>query len=349
MAGHRVRLSGHRHPQPAIPGWHGAGRGSTIDPVHGELGPVRGEIRSADFRRVSHGLFLPIAPDPDARQEWFRELSAWQLVLPDDAVFTHLTAADLYGWWLPRLPEFVPVFAAAGLHSNRPRRAGLICSRLDRSAVPQMRHGFPVDAPEEVLLRAARDLALLDLVVMIEAALRSGDVTRKSLAAFCTTSRPGVRRLRGAAGLADGRAESRWEVLLRLFHELAGIPVEPQVDLVDQEGRFVARVDLLVRGTNFAHEYDGAVHDEPPRRTTDRRRDRRLVEIGVVRRAYTAPDLVHQPRVTLQELDRAIGRPHRPTRLRRWTTWLEHSCFSEVGRRRLQNRWLMNGQWSRTA
>jgi hypothetical protein len=243
----------------------------------------------------------------------------------------------------------VPVFAAVGLDSNRPRRAGLICSRLDRSAVPQVRHGFLVDSPEEVLLRSARDLSLLDLVVMVESALRTGDVTKESLAAFCSTSRPGVRRLRVAADLADGRAESAWEVLLRLFHEFAGVPVDPQVELHDGEGRFVARVDLMVRGTNSAHEYDGAVHDEHTRRTQDRRRDRRLAEIGVIRRGYTAPDLVHQPRVTLQELDRAIGRPHRPARLRRWTTWLEHSCFAEVGRRRLQNRWLMSGQWSQTA
>jgi hypothetical protein len=317
--------------------------------MHDELGPVRGEIRSADFRRVSHGLFLPIVPNTDRHREWFRELSAWQLVLPDDAVFTHVTAAALYGWWLPPLPEFVPVFAAVGLDSNRPRRAGLICSRLDRSAVPQVRHGFLVDSPEEVLLRAARDLGLLDLVVMIESALRAGDVTTASLAAFCTTSRPGVRRLRVAAGFADGRAESAWEVLLRLFHEFAGIPVDPQAELLDDQGRFVARVDLLVRGTNCAHEYDGAVHEERTRRTQDRRRDRRIAEIGVIRRGYTAPDLVHQPRVTLQELDRAIGRPHRPTRLRRWTTWLEHSCFSELGRRRLQNRWLMNGHWAQSA
>lgn len=311
--------------------------------------PVRGEIRSAAFRRVSHGLFLPIVTNPDAQREWFRELAAWRLVLPEDAVFTHVTAASLYGWWLPRLPEFVPVFAATGRDSNRPRRAGLICSRLERSAASQVRHGFAVDAPEEVLLRAARDLGLLDLVVMIESALHMGDVTRSSLEACCATSRPGVRRLRIAVDLADGRAESAWEVLLRIFHELAGIPVEPQVELFDDEGRFVARVDLLVRGTNSVHEYDGAVHDESPRRTKDRRRDRRLVEIGVVRRGFTAPDLVQQPRVTLQELDRAIGRPHRPTRLRRWSTWLEHSCFSRVGRRRLQNRWLMSGHWSQTA
>ncbi|MCW2765386.1 MAG: hypothetical protein JWO11_1345 [Nocardioides sp.] len=317
--------------------------------MHDENGPLRGEIRSAAFRRVSHGLFLPIAEGLDHRAEELRELAAWRLVLPEDAVFTHVTAASLYDWWLPPLPEFVPVFAAMGLLSNRPRRAGLICSRLDRESSCQVRHGHLVDSPEEVLLRAARDLGLLDLVVLIDSALRKGDVTPASLAAICETSRPGVRRLRRAASFSDGRAESAWETLLRLFHVLAGIVVEAQAKLVDAEGRFVARVDLLVQGTNSVHEYDGAVHDEPRRRTNDLRRGRRIVEVGVVRRGFTAPDLVQHPLVTLQEIDRAVGRVHRPGRLRRWTAWLEHSCYSTTGRRRLQNRWLMKGRWSQTA
>jgi hypothetical protein len=314
-----------------------------------ELAPVRGEIRSPGFRRVSHGLFLPLSSGLDSREEWRRELSAWRLVLPADAAFTHITAAALYDWWLPQLPEFVPVFAATRLDANRPRRAGLSCSRLDQPSQVQVRYGLPVDSPHEVLLRAARDLGLLDLVVLVDAALHRRDVTPDSLADFCRSSRPGVRRLRVAVGLADGRSESAWETALRLFHRFAGIEVTPQAELVDADGNFVARVDLLVNGRNFAHEYDGAVHDQRPRRTKDLRRQRRIADIGVVRRGYTAPDLVAHPQVTLHELDRSLGRPHRPGRLRRWTRWLEESCFSESGRRRLQNRWLMHGQWSRTA
>ncbi len=314
-----------------------------------ELAPIRGEVRSGRFRRVSHGLFLPLAPELDDRAEWRRELAAWRLVLPPDAVFTHITAAALYEWWLPQLPEFVPVFAATRLDDNRPRRAGLSCSRLDQPSRTQVRYGLPVDAPEEVLLRAARDLGLLDLVVLVDAALHCGDVTRASLAEACRSSRPGVRRLRVAVGLADGRSESAWETALRIFHEFAGVAVEPQAHLFDAAGNFVARVDLLVEGTSFAHEYDGAVHDQRPRRTPDLRRQRRIADIGVVRRGYTAPDLVAHPLVTLHELDRVLDRRHRAGRLRRWTTWLGESCFSESGRRRLQNRWLMHGRWSRTA
>src|SRR3954465_14930074 len=100
-----------------------------------------------------------------AVDEHLRDLRAWRLVLPPDAVFTHVTAASLYDWWLPRLPEHVPTFAATGA-KNRPPRAGLVCSRWDAVAVGVERHQLPVDHPGEVLLRTARDLAVLDLVPM---------------------------------------------------------------------------------------------------------------------------------------------------------------------------------------
>src|SRR5688572_10193953 len=91
-----------------------------------EDAPIRGHVRSADARRVAHGLFLRVRDlEPDL--EFQRELRAWKLVLPPDAVFTHVTGARVRGWQLPALPEQVPVFAATQAEA-RPRRPGLICS-----------------------------------------------------------------------------------------------------------------------------------------------------------------------------------------------------------------------------
>ena len=318
--------------------------------------PIRGQIRVTGFRRVSHGLYLPLSEHADLRREWLRDLDAWRLVLPPDAVFTHVTAAALYDWWLPHLPEYVPVFAATDATGSRPRRPGLICSRLDRAAHvdvdPVVRHGQPVDLPEEVLLRAARDLAMLDLVPLVDSALRSGDTNRQRLKRFCATTRPGVRRLRLALTLADQRSESPWETVLRLFHVLAGIDVEPQVELFDAEGTFLARVDLLVTGTDNVHEYDGADHRQRDRQRSDLRRERRLAGTPYVRRGFTSEDLVRHPLVMLAEIDRALGRRHRPSRVHLWRRWVSEATLSADGRRRLMNRWMrLSGitDWSRTA
>jgi hypothetical protein len=50
--------------------------------------------------------------------------------------------------------------------------------------------------------------------------------------------------------------------VLRVLHRAADIPVEPQHVIVDDYGRFLARADLLIKGTRRIHEYDGAVHCE---------------------------------------------------------------------------------------
>ena len=313
--------------------------------------PIRGEVRSTGFRRVSHGLYLPLTRrTPNA--EWLRDLEAWRLVLPPDGTFTHVTAAALAGWWLPQLPEHVPVFAATTLTANRPRRPGLICSRLDREPSALCFQGMPVDHPAEVLLRCARDLTLLDLVPLVESALKMGHVCLAELADVCATTRPGVRRLRWAVSLADARSESWWESALRLFHVTIDVPVEPQVQVYDERGNFVARVDLLVTGTSQVHEYDGADHRGVKRQQLDLRRERRLAETPYVRRGYTADDLVNHPLVMLAEIDRALGRPHRPARVVLWRRWVAESTLSTGGRRRLTNRWLrLSGvtDWSRTA
>ncbi len=283
----------------------------------------------------------------DEAVERLRDLAAWRLVLPPDAVFTHVTAAELYGWWVPKLPAEVPVFAATTA-DNRPRRAGLICSRLGRVAEGITRQGLPVDAPGAVLLRAAWDLAILDLVPMIDSALRFGDVSIAELEEYAHSGLPGSRRLRAALALSDGRSESAWESILRMFHHVADVPVEPQVTIVDSGGAFVARADLVVVATGDLHEYDGAVHDVAGQRVRDLRRSRRLNEVGRVRRGFTASDLVAHPAVTMQELDRIVGRPHDPGRLHAWLTYLNESCLSVTGRRRLQIRWRTARHWSQT-
>ena len=123
------------------------------------------------------------------------------------------------GWRLPKMPEQVPVFAAVETSDNTPRRHGLLCSRLVPDRGPtRKRHGLPVDAPEEILLRAARELGVLDLVIIIDSALEKGDIDRDRMEALLASRRPGVRMLRKAYDLATPKCESAGETVLRLFH-----------------------------------------------------------------------------------------------------------------------------------
>lgn len=303
--------------------------------------PIRGHIRRADHRRVSHGLFLKVAPDaePDSEDELLRDLHAWLLVLPPGAAFTHLTGARLRGWQLPSLPEDVPVFAAVGRTDSRPRRSGLICSRLARTEDITMARQLPVEPATEILLRAARDLGLLDLVVLVDSARRRRDVVDADMETLLRSRRPGVRLLREAWRLSSAKADSAGETVLRLFHVAMDVDVEPQAVLRDEAGNVVGQADLLVVGTHHVHEYDGAHHRGKGQQRTDLRRGRGLSQWGFDRRGYTLDDLLNHAAVVMHELDRELDRPHARRRLDRWRLWLGQSLYCDTGRRRLVNRW----------
>lgn len=313
----------------------------------------RGEMRLAEYRRLNHGLHLKRRNDLTEAEEFRRELHAYLLVLPPSAVFTHLTAARLLGWQLPKLPDQTPVFVAVDGNDRRPRRNGMICSRLVRKRDPTSRAaGLPVDSTEEILLRCARDLGVLDLVILIDSARKRGDLDNDRMEAVLGSRRPGVRMLRLAYRLSSDRAESAGESTLRLFHEAIDVPVQPQVELFDDRGTSVGRVDLLVTGTSFIHEYDGAHHRDKVQHRVDLRRERGLAGTPFVRRGFTLDDVLNHPAVVMHEIDRALGRPHLLRRLETWRRAVGNSLYSERGRERVMNRWRrQNGfiDWAKSA
>jgi hypothetical protein len=314
--------------------------------------PIRGEIRLAKLRRVSHGLGLVKKPDLSDEQEWHRDLRAYLLVLPPGAAFTHLTGAQLLGWQLPKLPEQVPVFAAVTGDGARPRRHGLICSRLVERETPVLRHGLPVERAEDILLRAARDLSLLDLLILLESALHLGHIDHDRMTTLLASRRPGVRMLREAWNRATGKSHSVGETVLQAFHHVMEVPFRPQAEVYDERGQLIAQADLHVLGTMYLHEYDGEHHRRKDQQQVDLRRERGLAASAYVRKGFVLDDLLNHPLVVMHEIDNALGRPHDLGRLRRWRRLVENSLYSDAGRARVMNRWRRAGglhDWSGSA
>lgn len=302
--------------------------------------PVRGHLRLVGKRRISHGLYDDLVPEQHDDAQFVSDLRAYLLVLPESAVYTSVTAARVLGWRLPQLPEHVPVFAAVHQKDPRPRRAGLVCSRLVGARTAQDRaKKLPVDTPPEILLRAARDFGVLDLVIMIDSALALGQLQSADMARILASRRPGVRVLRAAWRLSHPKTESAGESLLRAIHRVLGVLVEPQVVLHDDEGRVVGRADLLLTGTRRIHEYDGAGHRDQTQHRTDLRRDRGLQAAAYERSGYTLDDLLNHPMVVMHEIDRALERPHDVRRLDAWRRLVEDSMYGAIGRARTRDRW----------
>lgn len=301
----------------------------------GSVVPIRGHRRSAGWASVTYGVHRPTTPPVDLEHppRWTEEdLLGWQLLLTNHGCFTGLTALEIWGVPLPPLPRGCPVFVALEKNDPRPMRAGVHTSRHVQPPAYAVVRGLRIASVAEALTAAARWVGLVDLVAMTDAALNLELVSMAELKECAGSRRPGSRALRDALPLVDGRAQSLWESLLRLLHVVCDIEVESQRTVCDPDGVVIAEADLWVIGTTALHEYDGDEHEQAPRRVKDLRRDRRLDRAGYVRRGYTSGDVLRRAVTILEDADRALGRPHDPTRIRAWHRLLRGSLFTAAGR-----------------
>ena len=161
----------------------------------------------------------------------------------------------------------------------------------------------------------------------LDGLLRTRAFTRSELLAGVERFRRqrGVVQLRSLAPLADGRAESPGESLLRLrWHDVPGLPPpEPQVPVHDDDGYEVFRLDLGVRDLRFAVEYDGAEFRSLPDDVEHDRARRAWISdvrgwlvLPVTRANLSGPlrDIEERLVEGVAEARRNLGRPVRPPR-----------------------------------
>ncbi|MDQ3504884.1 MAG: hypothetical protein M3446_04170 [Actinomycetota bacterium] len=301
--------------------------------------PVLGHVRRVGWTRISRGVHLP----PEAAGSLAPRARAWEMVLPESAVITHLSAAALRGWWLPRTPVDLPFFVATPRDLPRPRRRGLHVVRHELAPVAATVRGLALATPADTLLACARHLALLDLIVLVDSALHAGDCTADVLTELARQPKRGAPRLRQALLLADHRSESAGESLLRVLHVVCDVPVEPQLVIQDEAGYVVARADLRIQGTARLPEYDGAYHRDAVQYERDRSRARRLRSLGWDPYSYSAISVFRTPSAILRDADSALGRDHDPDRLSAWRDLWTESSYTDAGQARLRRAFGGNG------
>lgn len=128
-----------------------------------------------------------------------------------------------------------------------------------------------------------------------------------------------IERARRTMLLAEPRSESYGESWLRLRVVDAGFPrPEPQVVVRDEQGGFVARVDLADRARRLAIEYDGQEHhtsDADQEHDARRRGELTRAEWRVV--VATRNDVLGRS----LHLERALGEAYSLPVLLRRRTW----------------------------
>lgn len=238
------------------------------------------------------------------------------LGLPAHVFYSGATAAALLGMPVPlryTQPGALLEVSVPG-PARAIRRDGVRGRRLQIDATDvEARHGIRLTSPSRTWCDLAPELTLAELVA-------AGDhlifherpmVTRAELAA-AVDGHPGRRwrsKLRRALELLDDRAESPRESMLRVILVTHGFPApRANVNLYDESGRFVARVDLLFEEYREVLEYQGDHHRTDVfqwRRDLSRKAE--IESLGFHVTEVTADDLVDVASL-LRRLERNLRR-----------------------------------------
>jgi hypothetical protein len=120
---------------------------------------------------------------------------------------------------------------------------------------------IPVTTLARTVLDLCRTVPIEQAVAVGDRALTFGLVHKLLEFALAQMTRwPGIRQARRAVTLFDARSESPGESVSRVrLHEDGLAAPEPQQDIFDENGQFVARVDFCWKEQRTIGEFDGKI------------------------------------------------------------------------------------------
>ncbi|MDO5503484.1 MAG: DUF559 domain-containing protein, partial [Actinomycetia bacterium] len=228
-----------------------------------EMGISDRRLRSPEFRRVMHGVFVDHRI-PDSLPVRTR---AALLVAPPGGTASHLTAACLWTANAERSGHIHLSYRFAGTCGRGEIKVHRFGYPIDRSA----RHGIPVTGPGMTFMHLAVVLDLVKLTAFGDMLVKRKVITPDELMGYARAwSQHGARLGRLAASHVRDRVESVPESNLRMLLVLAGLP-EPTVNfpILRPNGEERYRLDLAYPEIMLAIEYDGRWHDEPEQAAKD--------------------------------------------------------------------------------
>jgi len=275
-----------------------------------KAGIGRWQLAGPSYTRVRRGLYVPAGASSDAPDQ---RMAIVARMLPEGFVLGGWAAARLYEEarrppsddlviFDGRLPEMdvdarvtLPVLVCTSRPGRlRPQQGvRLFRSDLERHEVTVV-GGVRVTAPVRTAFDLARLWSVAPAVVALDR-LRALRVFSPDDLAALLAERPGWRGVdaaRRALALSQDGVESPRESMMRLLWHRAGLP-RPVCNgvILDSDGRFAGRVDLLDPSVGVIAEYDGSFHASAERRHADARREELLEHLGLVVVRANDPDI----------------------------------------------------------
>lgn len=175
-----------------------------------------------------------------------------------------------------------------------------------RSWRAHVRDGVALTTLDQTLADVAMTAPIRTSLPVLDAGLRAG-ASPVAVERAIGARAPGRRRALCALRLADPRAESPLESLLRLLLVEAGLPPDDVQHEVRETGRFVARVDLWYEGVIV--EADGfEFHASRADYRRDRRKGQAFARLGLLVLRFSWEDVVHHPDAVVATVRRTLAR-----------------------------------------
>lgn len=262
-------------------------------------------VSSGELIRVRTGAFVDARVHAEATPEGRHALVAQAIARSFDGrhAVSHQSAVAVLG--LPLLTDKIDV-THLSRRSPGDQRTGQGL-RIHRHLPPRSIHmvaGVAVVSPAIAVVQAAALLGVKVGVAATDAALAAGRITKADLGVALRISRigPGRADARTTVDLADGLSESPGESWTRVLFVSLGLPKpELQVEIRDERGRLVGRVDFLFRAQRTIVEFDGLVKyagaDGRRALIAEKRREDTLRALGFEMVRLTWRDLYDMPRL----------------------------------------------------
>ena len=265
----------------------------------------RGASRRDVERAIRAGDLVRVRRNALVEGELWRRLEPWDRhdlraramlrALGDEPplVLTHHSALAVRGVDVHGVDDRVHV-ARVGAGRGRTDK-GLASHRPLGASLTSVHQGLLTVTPAVACVQVAGQFGGEAGLVSADHALHRGVVTRADLDAAMAALRPGrwSREPAKMLALVDGRAESGAESRTRWALRTLGLRMPtPQVEIFDEAGEFVARVDFLYEDMKLVIEVDGRKKYKKPQDLWDEKvREDRLRALGHVVVRLTWADL----------------------------------------------------------
>jgi len=285
------------------------------DGLEAGLGEKR--LRGSDLTSPFWGV--RIAASPDTLQERAR---AYSTRMQLDAFFSHTTAAGLHEIPLPLALRSATLHVSSAADLRGPTGRGVIGHHLhiDPRDIARVQ-GLSVTSLERTVMDLAHSLDDEAMVAALDNVLwwRRDPATRatpRSLddAFHRFRGRRGRARLREFIPFATDRSDSPPESTFRLRFLREGFPVpEPNVEIYDDLGQFIAMPDLQFKRYKMAIDYEGDHHrTDRIQWQRDIQRVPRLEDAGWHHTRLSALDLAYPAEVLGRIRKHLVSRGWRP-------------------------------------